>query len=68
MTPRVATPFAPFTQERNREAALTLVADGSLPTGGLVSHHVRPEEAAGVYRALADRSPGYMGVVIDWSP
>ena len=67
LTPKVATPLTPFTAARNRAAVLALVADGSLPTEGLVSHHIRPEEAAGTYRALADRSPAFMGVIIDWS-
>jgi 2-desacetyl-2-hydroxyethyl bacteriochlorophyllide A dehydrogenase len=66
VTPKVPTPLTPFTAERNRETVLTLVADGSLSMAGLVSHHVRPEEAAQTYRALADRSPEFMGVVIDW--
>ncbi len=66
-TPAVATPFNPFTDERNRQMLLGLVADGSLPVEGLVSHHISPAEAASTYRALAERAPGYMGVVIDWS-
>jgi 2-desacetyl-2-hydroxyethyl bacteriochlorophyllide A dehydrogenase len=66
MTPGVATRDNPFTAERNRQLALTLIADGSLDVRGLVSHHVRPEDAPATYRALADRAPGYMGVVIEW--
>ena len=64
--PAVATPYNPFTAERNHEAALALVADGSLSIDGLVSHRLRPEEASATYRALADRAPGYMGVVFEW--
>lgn len=66
VAPSVATPYNPFTAERNRELALALIADGSLNVDGLVSHHIAPEQAAETYRALAARVPGYMGVVIDW--
>ena len=66
VAPATATPYNPFTTERNRSLALSLVADGSLSTEGLVSHHVAPDAAADTYRALANRAPGYMGVVIDW--
>ncbi|HEY3110555.1 MAG TPA: zinc-binding dehydrogenase [Chloroflexota bacterium] len=66
VAPAVATPYNPFTDERNREAALALIADGSLSLGGLISHRRRPEQAGAVYRALAERAPGYMGVVFEW--
>lgn len=64
--PSVATPYNPFTTERNRRVALTLIGDGSLKVEGLVSHHISPDQAAATYRELADRVPGYLGVVIDW--
>jgi len=65
--PAVATPDNPFTTERNRQVALTLIGDGSLAVEGLVSHRIAPSAAANTYRALADRASGYLGVVIDWS-
>jgi 2-desacetyl-2-hydroxyethyl bacteriochlorophyllide A dehydrogenase len=67
MTPNVATPANPFTSDRNRALALTLLADGSLDTRGLISHHIRPEQARQTYQELAERAPGYMGVVVDWT-
>lgn len=66
VAPPVATPSNPFTSERNREVALTLIADGSLRTDDLVSHHITPEDASATYRALAERAAGYLGVVIKW--
>lgn len=66
-TPRVATPDNPFTADRNRRFALTLVADGSLNVQGLISHHITPDAALDTYRALSQRAPGFMGVVINWS-
>lgn len=66
VAPSVATPYNPFTTERNRQVALALVADGSLVTDGLVSHHIAPEAALDMYRALAERALGHMGVVIEW--
>jgi 2-desacetyl-2-hydroxyethyl bacteriochlorophyllide A dehydrogenase len=66
VTPAAATPYNPFTAERNREAAMALIADRSLSLEGLVSHRLRPAEAAATYRALAERAPGYMGVIFDW--
>jgi threonine dehydrogenase-like Zn-dependent dehydrogenase len=67
VAPAVATPYNAFTTERNRQTALTLIQDGSLPVDGLISHRIRPDEALPTYRALADRAPGYMGVVVDWA-
>jgi threonine dehydrogenase-like Zn-dependent dehydrogenase len=66
VAPAAATPYNPFTAGRNREAALALIADRSLSLEGLISHRLRPDEAAATYRALAERAPGYMGVVFDW--
>lgn len=66
VAPAIGTPYNPFTTERNRELALTLIADGSLPVEGLLSHHIVPEMALATYRALADHVPGYLGVVITW--
>jgi threonine dehydrogenase-like Zn-dependent dehydrogenase len=66
MTPTVATIDNPFTADRNHRLALALIADGSLDVRGLISHHIRPEDALDTYRALADRKPEYMGVAIDW--
>lgn len=67
VTPSVATPSNPFTAERNRQTALTLSADGSLVVDGLISHHITPSEAPATYRSLAERVPGFMGVIIDWT-
>jgi 2-desacetyl-2-hydroxyethyl bacteriochlorophyllide A dehydrogenase len=66
VAPALATPYNAFTNERNRQTAMMLIQDGSLPIDGLISHRIRPDEALATYRALADRAPGYMGVVVDW--
>jgi 2-desacetyl-2-hydroxyethyl bacteriochlorophyllide A dehydrogenase len=68
MTPTVASIDNPFTAERNHRLALALIADGSLDIRGLISHHIRPEDALDTYRKLAERQPEYLGVVIDWRP
>ena len=63
----IPTAWNPFTNDRQRHYAMALIVDGSLSTKGLISHHIAPARARETYRALADRAPGYMGVVIDWS-
>jgi threonine dehydrogenase-like Zn-dependent dehydrogenase len=66
LAPSTASPFSPFTLERNKAYTIALAAEGSLSTEGLVSHHALPEQAPATYRALAERAKGYMGVVVDW--
>jgi len=66
-TPVNATPQTPFSVNRERLLALALIAEGTLSVNGMISHHITPGEARATYRALADRSPGYMGVIIDWT-
>src|SRR5439155_14039658 len=61
VAPSVATHYNPFTAQRNREVALSLIADGSLRTDGLVSHHIRPEEAAATDSSLASRGSSIPG-------
>jgi 2-desacetyl-2-hydroxyethyl bacteriochlorophyllide A dehydrogenase len=61
-----ASPFSPFTLERNKAYTIALAAEGAFSTEGLVSHHIQPEDARSTYRALAERARGYMGVILDW--
>jgi L-iditol 2-dehydrogenase len=63
------TPHAywPWTQERDRRAWHRLVASGQVRTDHLISHRLRPEDAEGIFRAMAAGPGGWMGVLFDWS-
>lgn len=64
---QVATPWNAFTADRQRRLAMSFILAGALSTTNLISHHIRPEEALETYRALANRAPSYLGVIIDWT-
>jgi L-iditol 2-dehydrogenase len=66
------TPFAPtlrdpWTEAANRRVLLDLMRDGELDVTPLVSHRIGPEQAPAAFAALAARSDGHLGVLIDWS-
>jgi threonine dehydrogenase-like Zn-dependent dehydrogenase len=46
---------------------LDLMRDGELDVTPLVSHRIGPEQAPAAFAALAARSDGHLGVLIDWS-
>ena len=56
-----------WTRERNLNLVLALMADGSLGTVGLVSHHIQPDDIQETYEALVERPSDFMGVIIDWA-
>lgn len=60
------TPHDPWTRERNLDFVLSLFADGSLKSEGLISHHIRPDEAQKTYDMLSQRPRDFLGVLIEW--
>jgi 2-desacetyl-2-hydroxyethyl bacteriochlorophyllide A dehydrogenase len=56
-----------WTQRRDLECAVDLLAEGRLDVEPLISHRVRPEEAPGLYRRLAEWDPALLAAVFDWS-
>lgn len=56
--------FVRWTERRNFEAVLGLMADGKIDIGELVSHRFSVDEAAAAYDLLAEQSP--LGILIDY--
>ena len=57
--------FVRWTEQRNFEAILALMASGRLDVGPLISHKIPHAEAAEAYRVLTD-APGTLGVVLEY--
>ena len=65
--PEVATPFNPWTSDRNGELFLDLVGAGKLRVGDLITHRYAWQDAAAAYQMLAEDRTQAMGVVLeDW--
>lgn len=58
-------PFVRWTEQRNFEAVLALMADGRLKTGPLVSHRFAIEEAPAAYDVLLGDEPS-LGIVLTY--
>jgi len=56
----------PWTRERNLDLVLSLLADGSLKSDGLISHRIRPDDVQQTYERLIERPSDYLGVLIEW--
>ena len=57
--------FVRWTEQRNFEAVLDMLADGRLDVGPLISHRFRIEDAAQAYDLIASKSPS-LGVVLKY--
>ena len=53
--------------ERNSRVAWWLEQTGKLQLHKLITHIVRPDDAAAAYEGLRTRKDEYVGVVFDWS-
>ena len=56
----------PWTRERNLDLVLSLFADGSLQSEGLISHRVQPDDVGEAYEMLVERPGDFLGVLIEW--
>ena len=56
----------PWTRERNLDLVLSLFADGSLLSEGLISHRVQPDDVGETYEMLVERPRDFLGVLIEW--
>jgi 2-desacetyl-2-hydroxyethyl bacteriochlorophyllide A dehydrogenase len=56
----------PWTRERNLDLVLSLFADGSLKSDGLISHRIRPDDIQETYDMLIERPGDFLGVLIEW--
>jgi predicted dehydrogenase/threonine dehydrogenase-like Zn-dependent dehydrogenase len=57
--------FVPWTEQRNFEAFLDLIASGSINTRSLVSHRFKIENASQAYEILGDNSS--LGILLDYN-
>lgn len=58
--------FVRWTEGRNLEAVLDLIAKGRLRVGDLVTHSFGIEEAASAYELIEERSEPFLGIRIDY--
>ncbi|HIC89256.1 MAG TPA: zinc-binding alcohol dehydrogenase [Anaerolineae bacterium] len=56
----------PWTRERNLDAVLSLIADGSLKAERFISHRIPPDDVRAVYEMLIERPGDFLGVLIEW--
>jgi 2-desacetyl-2-hydroxyethyl bacteriochlorophyllide A dehydrogenase len=56
----------PWTRQRNLDLILTLFADGSLKSDGLISHCIQPDDIRETYEMLIERPEDFLGVLIEW--
>jgi len=56
----------PWTRERNLDLVLSLFADGSLRSEGLIGRRIRPAEVLETYARIVERPGDVLGVVIEW--
>ncbi|HVR36797.1 MAG TPA: bi-domain-containing oxidoreductase [Methylomirabilota bacterium] len=59
--------YVRWTEQRNFDACLHLMADGRLNVGVITSRRVRFEESLSVYRELLTGAAGDVGVVLEYS-
>ena len=58
--------FVRWTEQRNFEAILELMATGKLDVKPLISHRFRIEEAAKAYELIADGKEPYLGIILTY--
>lgn len=59
--------FVKHSFERNTSICFELIRDGKLKIDPLLSHVIRPEEAAKAYEGLKSKKNEYFGVLINWT-
>lgn len=65
--PRQPTPLSPGSNHQNSVTALDWLASGKLNVQPIITHRIKPAEAAAAYDGLLNRPNDYLGVIIDWS-
>lgn len=54
------------TRPRNLGLILSLFADGSLKSEGLITNRIKPKEIKDIYDAMLNNPEAFMGVLIEW--
>ena len=65
-TPAAETVHSSWTQQRNFEFILDLLAQGELVAEPLVSHRLPAARAPALFEGLVERPADYLGVLLDW--
>ena len=65
--PKVHDPFVKHSFERNSRIVWRLLDEGKLRLAELITHVVKPADAASAYEGLRDNPNAYLGVVFDWT-
>jgi 2-desacetyl-2-hydroxyethyl bacteriochlorophyllide A dehydrogenase len=65
-TPTAETVHSSWTQQRNFELVLDLLARGELVAEPLVSHRLPAAQAPALFERLVERPADYLGVLLDW--
>src|SRR4029078_4827378 len=60
--------FVRWTEQRNFEAVLQMMADGTLDLQPLIRHRFVFAEAARAYELLYDKSQPQLGILLEYSP
>jgi predicted dehydrogenase/threonine dehydrogenase-like Zn-dependent dehydrogenase len=58
--------FVRWTEQRNFEAVLDMMADGRLDVKPLITHRFAFEDASRAYDMLAERKEAYLGIVLEY--
>ena len=66
-TAPVETPRDRWTQPRNRELGLRLIAEGALQVEPLISHRVAGDEGPAMFERLATSREEFFGVLLHWN-
>ena len=59
-------PFVRWTEQRNIETVLSLMAAGSLDVSPLITHRFAVEQAQSAYQMIEENSEPYLGIVIQY--
>jgi threonine dehydrogenase-like Zn-dependent dehydrogenase len=65
--PTLHSPFVKHSFERNSHIAWRLYREGKLELERLVTHLVKPQDAAEIYEGLRTRKDEYLGCIFDWT-
>ena len=58
--------FVRWTEQRNFEAVLDLLAEGKLAVNQLISHHFKIEKAAAAYELISRGKEPYLGIILTY--
>ena len=58
--------YVRWTEQRNFEAVLDLMADGKIDVSSLVSHRYRFEDAEKAYSLIAENQEAYVGIILEY--